>query len=59
MRTKPRPKLQAVRKDPRELEEIAEVAEVVVVTNSLDPKVKEKTLMAKIELKTRTSLNSK
>ena len=59
VKTKPRRQLQAERKDPRELGEIAEVAEVVVVTNNLEPKVKEKTLMARIESRTKTSLSSK
>ena len=58
VKTKSRLLLQAVKRDHRDLEEVAE-AEVVEVTNNPEPKVKEKTLMARTESKTKISLNLK
>jgi len=59
VKIKSRLPLQEVKIDPRELEEIAEEAEVVEVTNSPELKVMAKTLMARTESRTKISLNSK
>ena len=59
VKIKSRLPLQEVKIDPRELEEIAEEAEVVEVTNSPELRVMAKTLMARTESKTKISLNSK